>query len=693
MQNREMRTFGSSILALSAIGLISMLPPADTEASRAIPRTVASSENVRLAIPRDLMETAELGRLGLEVEPANLRDRTLEFIESYIQHRRQAPSGRGRRVASQAPSKFTRDCTKLFGEASTWTAQMSSTKDQTAGTAAALCWMEHERRQRSESQTSSDSRPPSRTERRDLAQQLMDQKWDAVQSLPYQSVVGVVGLIPSYNEIYTTAEKLSKKSDCVGGKAATALAYKLEEYFPEKTNVDLARKLYKYGARCGTDFSGGKAAYRLALLDIWRNDCDRVPELMSQVENNLEASQFRSRAKYWKAYCSEILGKKTISREARESLLFEYPMTFHNLAANGQHEKSVDWIVRGEAPPIAFRSLVRPDLNPVLRAVEALTLKENKDLAADLVDRNVGRIQQMEPEVRLYVAAIMHKNNQALSKFRVLSSLFQDSPRTVSGPTLKLFFPLWFYDIVQPQSGEELDPLLVTALIRQESAFNVRAQSRVGARGLMQLMPATARMLAPVRTSRLFDPKTNIELGTKYLRKRLAQYNGDVELTLAAYNAGFARVDQWKRRYPTENRLLFIDLIPFRETRDYVSTILRNYYWYTKLYGSELAVQSPRLPTSVAGQIRTIETPATSGTLPSELLTPAQVDLSPVFQAIIRAQAGAARQPAQQEAAAAVAEVIEVSAASDAALPTSAPTFSNDGAPVEDIQNPPTEAF
>lgn len=661
-----MRTNKNLVLALSASGLFFLLPSADTEASRAIPRTVASSENVRLAIPRELQETSELGRLGLEVEPSVLRENVLEYIDTYIQHRRQAPA-RGRRVAS-APSKFLRSCTKFFGESSNWSPKMTSAKDPTGGTAAILCWQEHERTLRPDSSLS-DSRPPNRTERRDLAQQLLEQKWEAVQGLPYQSVVGVVGLIPSYTELFSTAEKLARKSDCVGGKAATALAYKLEEYFPEEANVQLARKLYKYGARCGTDFSGGKAAYRLALLEIWRNNCGQVPELMSQVESNLEAAQFRSRAKYWKAYCSEVLGKKTVSREARESLLFEHPMTFHNLAANGLHNKSVDWIVREEAPPIAFRSLIRTDLNPLLRAIEALILRDNKDLASDLVDRHVHRIQQMEPEVRLYVAAIMHKSNQALSKFRLLSALFQDVPRTVSGPTLKLFFPLWFFDIVQPQSGEELDPLLVTALIRQESAFNVRAQSRVGARGLMQLMPATARMLAPVRTSKLFDPKTNIELGTKYLRKRLAQYNGDVELTLAAYNAGFARVDQWKRRYPTENRLLFIDLIPFRETRDYVSSILRNYYWYTRLYGPELAVQSTRLPASVAGQIRTAETPATAGSLPSEILSPAQVDLSPVFQAIIRAQAGAARQVVQPTSL----DMMDASASVNAAIQASDP--------------------
>jgi soluble lytic murein transglycosylase len=216
---------------------------------------------------------------------------------------------------------------------------------------------------------------------------------------------------------------------------------------------------------------------------------------------------------------------------------------------------------------------------------------------------------------------------------------------------MRLYFPLWFFDLVQPQSGEELDPLLVTALIRQESAFNIHAQSRVGARGLMQLMPATARMLAPVRKSKLFDPKTNITLGTQYLRKRLAQYNGDVELTLAAYNAGSSRVDEWKRRYPTDNRILFIDLIPFKETRDYVSSILRNYYWYTKLYGAEISVhQEARQPAAVdAPPIASISAISADSTETSDIVTKVAqtgMDLSSVYQAITRAQSGLVRQPA-----------------------------------------------
>ena len=125
-----------------------------------------------------------------------------------------------------------------------------------------------------------------------------------------------------------------------------------------------------------------------------------------------------------------------------------------------------------------------------------------------------------------------------------------------------------------------------------------------------------------------------------YLRKRLAQYNGDVELTLAAYNAGFSRVDDWKRRYPTENRILFLDLIPFRETRDYVSSILRNYYWYTKLYGTDAVVALQRSTRHPAVAAKTLsDAPRAKGAHAAAELASA-FDLGPTFQAITRAQAG-----------------------------------------------------
>lgn len=108
-----------------------------------------------------------------------------------------------------------------------------------------------------------------------------------------------------------------------------------------------------------------------------------------------------------------------------------------------------------------------------------------------------------------------------------------------------------------------LDPRLMLAVMRQESSFNMRAVSPKGARGLMQLMPATARRFG-VRD--IFDPAQNIEGGAQYLRFLLDTFNGDVELALAGYNAGENAVARYGNRIP-----------PYRETQDYVRRITAHY--------------------------------------------------------------------------------------------------------------------
>ena len=107
-----------------------------------------------------------------------------------------------------------------------------------------------------------------------------------------------------------------------------------------------------------------------------------------------------------------------------------------------------------------------------------------------------------------------------------------------------------------------LDPDLVNSVIHAESGFNARAVSPKGARGLMQLMPATASQLG-VRDA--FDPETNVEGGSRYLRELLERYNFDLVKALAAYNAGPLRVEQYQ------------GVPPFRETRAYVARIVHEY--------------------------------------------------------------------------------------------------------------------
>jgi soluble lytic murein transglycosylase len=107
-----------------------------------------------------------------------------------------------------------------------------------------------------------------------------------------------------------------------------------------------------------------------------------------------------------------------------------------------------------------------------------------------------------------------------------------------------------------------------------------------------------------VKRGDLLRPEVNIRLGIQYFEQLVSRYNGDVELALAAYNAGAEVVDRWQKRYPTRSRLLFLDLIPYAETRNYVTLIGRNYYWYSKLYAEELKKGSSGLAGSEAVEFR-----------------------------------------------------------------------------------------
>jgi len=107
-----------------------------------------------------------------------------------------------------------------------------------------------------------------------------------------------------------------------------------------------------------------------------------------------------------------------------------------------------------------------------------------------------------------------------------------------------------------------VDPRLVAAVARRESAWNVNAISRTGACGLMQLMPETARFLG---VTNVFDPRENIFGGARYLRTLLDAFNGDLDLTLAAYNAGPGAVEKYQ------------GIPPYRETRAYVAAVKATY--------------------------------------------------------------------------------------------------------------------
>ncbi len=160
----------------------------------------------------------------------------------------------------------------------------------------------------------------------------------------------------------------------------------------------------------------------------------------------------------------------------------------------------------------------------------------------------------------------------------------------VSRATLAAYlYPRAYWTLVgETAAAERLDPLLVLAVMRQESLFAPDAVSPAAAYGLMQLILPTAEELAgtTVTAVDLTDPRRNVELGTRYLRRLLDRYDGDVPKALAAYNGGEDAVAKWEARAPASAGDEFVERISFRETRAYVKIVLGNYRHYRRLYGA-----------------------------------------------------------------------------------------------------------
>lgn len=158
---------------------------------------------------------------------------------------------------------------------------------------------------------------------------------------------------------------------------------------------------------------------------------------------------------------------------------------------------------------------------------------------------------------------------------------------------LKSIYPTKYSEYVEKYSQQNgLDKYLVYATIKAESNFNPDVTSASDARGLMQLMEETAVERSniiennSVEAYDLYDPETNIKLGTSYLSYLLNLYDGNVVLAITAYNAGLGNVKQWIKDGVIKSDGSDIENIPYKETSNYVRKILKNYQMYITIYNS-----------------------------------------------------------------------------------------------------------
>jgi soluble lytic murein transglycosylase len=183
---------------------------------------------------------------------------------------------------------------------------------------------------------------------------------------------------------------------------------------------------------------------------------------------------------------------------------------------------------------------------------------------------------------------------------------------------MEIRFPFAYRTELASQArAQKLDPAWVFAMARQESAFNARARSSAGALGLMQIMPATGRGIASdLNTSlkdkwRLLDPKLNARFGTHYMRTLLDDLGDHQVLAIAAYNAGPHRVRRWLPDSGSVDADIWIENVPFHETRNYLQRVLAYTAIYQDRMGREVVPLSQRMRTVTASLARTGSAPAT----------------------------------------------------------------------------------
>lgn len=228
------------------------------------------------------------------------------------------------------------------------------------------------------------------------------------------------------------------------------------------------------------------------------------------------------------------------------------------------------------------------------RAVELRLMGLDQDAARELTD--VTQRHTREPALVLALSRLLSETGAHGQALRLARLHFRDELElrgTQTTPALwAVGYPTVFVPTIAAQNVK-VDPFLAAAVIREESQYDARAVSRVGAIGLMQVMPATASTvakkfgLADVSREDLFDEGTNVRIGVHYLDQLLEQFQGNVSYAVASYNAGPQAVSSWVAKHGTRDPDEFVELIPYQETRLYVKRVVRSYREYQRVHGPQ----------------------------------------------------------------------------------------------------------
>jgi len=317
----------------------------------------------------------------------------------------------------------------------------------------------------------------------------------------------------------------------------------------------------------------------------------------------------QSFAMFWAGRIYLEMGKGNEATEMFRRVASEYYSTFYGAMGHYLLEKLLGrklFLEPQRTPAFNFVQLAKSFSPEDQERIKKVTLMLRLGLKSDaLCEFEEVDIEGGGPPRNLVRSLILHVSGEWLEAIKVYDALPRSYRNTLASGFERILFPVRYDETIKSHALKaDLDPDLILAIIRQESVFNPVARSPAGAHGLMQLMPATAKVEAS-RLSKnyvdkttkarlnkearnkknLLDPDTNLTIGIHHVRTLITKYQNPVYI-LSAYNASPSAAERWMRNIPTHDLLTFIERIPYKETRAYVKLVLRNYFYYKRWYGS-----------------------------------------------------------------------------------------------------------
>jgi soluble lytic murein transglycosylase len=412
--------------------------------------------------------------------------------------------------------------------------------------------------------------------------------------------------------------------------AAAHAFEQLEQEHPKSSLADdsrlsaaLAYRELGVGARFTELLSSIEGLFRLAVERVDRNDWSGAASVLARADSlvgdrdSARGLELAGRERYFAARAELALGRREAALAGFERVVGESPFSYYMLNAYSRlaaldparakvaRERGYERARESSVPSAPRDVLARPGS---LRALELLRVGDTLAAVGELDAAGLAK-QGAAPDLlwaaaRAYARAGAYKLAHDIARSR-LTDWLSRWPAAGWADAWRVAFPRPYRELVEKSAnGQKIPASLVFAIMREESAFDPEAASQADAFGLMQLIVPTAKVAAkgtnlPHDRRSLFRPSVNVELGCRTLSRFSRVFSENPLLAVPAYNAGPSRVKQWLSERESLDFDLWVESIPFVETRRYTKRVLASRAAYAFLYEPETAEQSMILPERV----------------------------------------------------------------------------------------------